>query len=441
MTSQNAVRTVSIIEYGVLPPLPLSDASYDALLRMSEVFTARWTESGRRVYAKNLVGLVAVDKAFIVEVLPKTTSDLHDDLMIGRSRRILAEMIGEWMGVPRSPDGVVEATAVPQTPLIDILITRFLLCVDRLLSGGLRFGYRNTVESRTALRGRIVWAEHLRRERGVGAEIVCEFDHYNSDRPENRLIKWAVHKAGQFAQSPQLKRKSLELSERFYDVPEASAPQADFRRWKRDRNMRRYEAIRPWIKLFIDFAAPGGTVGTDRLPSLVFPMEKLFEHWVANRIARLGVARGWNIVRQSSKFYLSSWGGKSRFQIIPDLILYQPEGPPVVLDTKWKLVDSVEADHNSASKSRSVDQSDMYQMNAYVETIVDDEGRHPADGVLLYPDHSTFPREFLEHPLILGSGRRVWVVAVPLESEQWEYPSEIAQAIIAVTNHRYVSLS
>lgn len=253
------MQTFSVLEYAALPPLPVSETSYEALFQTDGVFTVRWNNAGRKVHATNFVGLVAVDEATIVEVLPKTTSDLHDQDIMATSRQILVEMICEWAGVPRSPDGIVDTTTITQTPLIDILIARFLYSVERLLGGGLRFGYRNTVEARTALRGRIVWAEHLRQERGVGAEIVCEFDHYSADRPENRLIRWAVRKAGRFAQSQNLRRKSLELSERFFDVLETSDPRADFRRWRRDRNMRRYEAIRPWIKLFIEFAAPRGT--------------------------------------------------------------------------------------------------------------------------------------------------------------------------------------
>lgn len=163
-------------------------------------------------------------------------------------------------------------------------------------------------------------------------------------------------------------------------------------------------------------------------------MEKLFEQWIANRIASLGAAHGWKVVRQSSKFYLSSWGVKGRFLLIPDLILYRPTGPPVVLDTKWKLVNSVEVDRDRLSENRSVSQGDMYQMNAYLDTIVDDEGRYPTDGILLYPDHSGLPRELSELPFVLGNGKRVWAIGVPLEGNLWGPQSEIEQLIVSIVD-------
>lgn len=258
---------------------------------------------------------------------------------------------------------------------------------------------------------------------------MCEFDDYTPDRPENRLARWAVRTAGKYAQSEDLRRKSIELAERFFDVPQTEDPRAEFRRWIRDRNMRHYEALRPWIKLLIEFAAPGGTRGVHRLPSLLFPMEKLFENWVANRITAMGHRYGWRTVRQSSKFYLSSWGTKNRFLLIPDLILYHPTEAPIVLDTKWKLVDSLASDYDGSAETRAVSQSDMYQMNAYLETVHDKQGASPKDGFLLYPDHARFPPELSSLPFVLGNGKRVWAIPVPLEAEGWERPTEIGERL------------
>ncbi len=65
------------------------------------------------------------------------------------------------------------------------------------------------------------------------------------------------------------------------EIPRSQKVQQDFRQWQSGRLLALYAEIKPWTELVLGEYMPVSTQGDWRGMSLLFPMEKLFEHFVA----------------------------------------------------------------------------------------------------------------------------------------------------------------
>jgi len=65
------------------------------------------------------------------------------------------------------------------------------------------------------------------------------------------------------------------------EVPASEQVQADLRAWGTDRLMAHYRSAKPWCELILNRWMPLAVLGEQHGLSLLFPMEKLFEKYVA----------------------------------------------------------------------------------------------------------------------------------------------------------------
>lgn len=87
----------------------------------------------------------------------------------------------------------------------------------------------------------------------------------------------------------------------------------------------------------------------------------------------------------------------------PDLLISHGDTRRLVLDTKWKLLDS---QAGSGSSKYGLSQGDLYQLYAYGQSYLDGKG----DVVLIYPRTESFsePLPVFEFPI--SRGLRLWVL-------------------------------
>ena len=131
----------------------------------------------------------------------------------------------------------------------------------------------------------------------------------------------------------------------------------DFFRVKIDRNTKNHEIIIQWSKVF-PLNKSFTTFSSENLSkSLLFPMEKVFESYVALHIKRIFGDKGWSVVCQDKSYYLFT-EPRYQFALKPDIVCKKKE-KTIILDTKWKnLV-------NDERKNYGILQDDTYQMYAY----------------------------------------------------------------------------
>ena len=112
-----------------------------------------------------------------------------------------------------------------------------------------------------------------------------------------------------------------------------------------------------WSRVFLLNKSFTTFSGENTSRALLFPMESVYESYVAQQIKKTLGSDGWSVSSQDKGYYLFTEPRK-QFGLRPDIVCKKGDRI-VVMDTKWK---------NLIKKERSnygISQSDMYQMYAY----------------------------------------------------------------------------
>ena len=245
---------------------------------------------------------------------------------------------------------------------------------------------------------------------GKGHLFQIEHDIFVPDRPENRLLKSALDRVCRVAQSQENWRLAHELAVMLAEVPSSSQIAADFRSWREDRLMAHYTPVRPWCELVLGEYMPMALRGISPGMSLLFPMEKLFEEYVASRLSQALLPDA-QLERQVAWTHLCEHQGRGFFRLRPDLLVRHDERI-WVLDTKWKMVNPSLTDRDHVGRSDyGLNQSDFYQLFAYGHKYLGGQG----DLLLIYPQTKSFTGAL--PPFSFSDGLTLWVVPFDLDGD------------------------
>jgi 5-methylcytosine-specific restriction enzyme subunit McrC len=168
--------------------------------------------------------------------------------------------------------------------------------------------------------------------------------------------------------------------------------------------MAHYHGVKLWCELILKEQLPLTVSGRWHGLSLLFPMEKLFERYVAHCLRRK-LANTAKIVTQAARKHLCRHGEADWFELRPDLLIIRGS-KNWILDTKWKCLDQT---LNTTKDKYKVSQGDMYQMFAYGQRYLNGRGQM----LLIYPKTQTFSQTL---PAFDFSGElKLWAVAFDLE--------------------------
>lgn len=346
----------------------------------------------------NYVGVLETPCGTRIEILPKHV-ETGDCIL--ESRRLLCRMIQSAMELPTREVGTADLQLF-DAPLSEWVMQKFLLALDHLVKRGVRFDYRRIEEETRFLRGQLDLVKQMRQPPGRQHHFQIRHDVFLPDRPENRLLKLALDHVCKTTQHPANWRLAHELRCLFIEVPASANIDEDFRQWRRDRLMAHYEPVKPWCELILNRQMPLAVVGDWKGISFLFPMEKLFESFVAAALRRALLPNS-KLTLQAASRYLCRHDGGNIFQLKPDLLIRQGERQ-WVLDTKWKRLDS-----QSRSKNYDLSQTDFYQLFAYGQKYLNGVG----DLVLIYPQRASFMQPL---PVFEFSDQlRLWVLPFDLD--------------------------
>lgn len=118
-----------------------------------------------------------------------------------------------------------------------------------------------------------------------------------------------------------------------------------------------YEMLMQWSKVFLMNKSFTTFSGATSSRALLFPMESVYESYVAQQMKKVMSLEGWDVSSQDKGHYLFT-EPRRQFALRPDIVMKRGERT-VILDTKWKsLVDNERVNYG-------ISQADMYQMYAY----------------------------------------------------------------------------
>lgn len=355
--------------------------------RLVEVENRRWLR------LDNHVGVLQSPCGTGIEILPKHHEAQEDP---AKGRALLSRLIASALDLPHRKTEVAEVQLF-DSPLIEWVMRQFLLALDQLIKRGLRFDYRRVEEEQPFLRGQLDMAKQMRQPPGRQHLFHLRHDLFLPDRPENRLLRLALDKVCQAAQEATNWRLARELAGYLHEIPSSRDVRQDFARWRTDRLMAHYQAVRPWCELVLGQQMPLAIQGASQGISLLFPMEKLFEQHVA-KVLRGQLRAGARLKPQAASEYLCKQDGKDIVKLKPDLLLIT--GPDIwVLDTKWKRLNEQDRKHKY-----NLRESDLYQMLAYDLSYRKGEGQL----VLVYPKTDGFTKPLSAFTFSNKTSLHVW---------------------------------
>jgi 5-methylcytosine-specific restriction enzyme subunit McrC len=178
--------------------------------------------------------------------------------------------------------------------------------------------------------------------------------------------------------------------------------------------MAHYKPIRPWCELVLGQHMPLALRGKTNGISLLFPMEKLFERYVECNL-RQQLRTPYTLKPQAQSQSLCTHKDKSIFQLRPDFVVLKGQKTVLVLDTKWKLISTVDSENKNG-----LNQGDFYQLFAYGHKYLKAQG----EMLLIYPltEHfSSVLPPFDFSPDLL----RLWVAPFDLENNKMIWPDHL----------------
>jgi 5-methylcytosine-specific restriction enzyme subunit McrC len=367
----------------------------------------------RAIQVTSYVGVIRAPCGFQIEVLPKTGRDTSPE----EARALLIEMLKCLAGFRHIKTANADLVA-ERMPLLEVFIQQFLMAVGSLIKRGLRSDYVTRQDNLFALRGRLLVARQISQNLVRRDRFFTEHDEFSQNRPENRLIHTALRYVLTLCRSQESQRVARELGFVFADVPLSVDVALDVQRIRLDRGMGYYESALDWAKLILQGLSPISGMGKHHTPSLLFPMEAVFEAYVEKHLARQ-LRDDFVLKAQASSQHLVAHDAQRWFRLKPDLLVKQKQTTRLVLDTKWKLLDS--AKKNGREKYQ-LSQADFYQLYAYGHHYLDGNG----DIVLIYPKTDAFaePLPVFEFPK--AHGMRLWVLPFCLKKRQLMLPASPA---------------
>ena len=373
----------------------------------------RWAQRrGRRVIqVTSFVGVIRTPDGYQIEVLPKVGEAIGDGE--NEARQLLIEMLKCLHNFRHVQIDSAKLSAA-RMPLWEVFISEFLRAVEQVVKRGLRSDYRQKQDNLFALRGKLLISSHLRQNLFRADRFFTEHDEFSTDRPENRLLHAALQRVLLLTGTQANQRLARELDFVFADVPASTQTRIDFQQVRLDRGMGYYTDALAWARLILDDESPLTGSGQHNAPSLLFPMEAVFEAYVAKHLPKQLTAP-LTLKTQARSHHLVRHREQNWFRLKPDLLVRNSERDLLVLDTKWKLLDSQKA---NGTDKYGLSQSDFYQLQAYGLSYLDGVG----DVVLIYPKTDAFADPFPVFDFPKTSGMRLWVLPFCLKDRRLKLP-------------------
>ncbi|QHH92678.1 restriction endonuclease [Acinetobacter gyllenbergii] len=396
----------------------ISSSAFDHLCELSASFSRHGAKvfelAGRRkLRLDQYVGILETKCGTRIEILPKHVDIEPSETLVTKERELLKKMLRVSLHLPYRDAGEANLSRFKQ-PIHEWIIDQFLCNFEKLIQRGLRFDYQRVQEEQKYLRGQLQHVLHMRQSPARKHIFPIEHDIYEVDRPENRLIKTALEVVCKKTRSSKNWKLAQELRLMTGEIPKSQNIAQDFKQWQSGRLLALYADIKPWTELILSEYMPVSTQGGWRGMSLLFPMEKLFEHYVAYHLRRNLIE--WDIKTQVGSQHICVYEDKPTFRLRPDIhIQHKQTQKKIVLDTKWKLLDQ-----NNRAGRFGLKDSDVQQMFAYSHFYLD----HQSEVILIYPyQRQKFDKELCFNFNVQGNGV---LKAIPFDVEN---PDNIVKAI------------
>ena len=326
---------------------------------------------GRTISVNNYVGLIQMKNGYQIEVLPKIDLSVNDESNT-ETKKIFLKMLRSMKDFP-SKAFTAANLQMSKMNLYEIFINMYIQEVRKLLRHGIKSSYMVQNDNLRFYKGKLDVSNHIKTNSVHKERFFMHYDEYFVDRAENRIVKATLEKLRRLSQSAENQKEIRQQLASFELVNTSYNYQKDLSKISIDRTTEDYRTLIEWSKVFLfnkSFTSFSGSISSR---SLLFPMEKVYEAYVARNMKKIFGEAGWNVSAQDKGYYL--FDTPQKFALRPDIVITMGNRI-VVMDTKWKRLT------NDLNSNYGISQGDMYQMYAYAKKY------NTSEIWLLYPKNN-----------------------------------------------------
>lgn len=311
---------------------------------------------GEVITAKNYVGIITLHDGTTIEILPKIHSAVEDDANGTRTKRLLIDMLKTLRDSPYK-NLQTSSVNIEKMNIFEVFIRMFVDEVFFIVKRGLKCSYETIEENATFFKGKMKFSQQIKFNHSHKERSYVEYDAYTVNRPENRLLKATLLYLYKHSASSRNKNDIKTLLNIFSEVEASTDYKSDFEKYVPDRNMKDYTTALLWSRVFLMGKSFTSFSGSEVALALLFPMETLFESYIAALLKKHLTPMEYSVSAQDKSYHL--FDDPKRFAMRPDIVIRRKsDGAIFVMDTKWKVLSDSKANYG-------ISQADMYQMYVY----------------------------------------------------------------------------
>ena len=322
----------------------------------------QFTGNGRYLQAKSYVGTIQTTSGFILEILPKTVKD-ND---VEKSKQIFMKLLHLLYKLPNYKNiDSANFELIKNLEIFEIFIFMFLEEVGIIIKKGIKSDYVGQEDNLFYLKGKLLINEQIKRNTVHKERFYVQYDDYNQNRAENRLIKSTLKLLSNISRDFDNQRKIRQYMQHLNWIDLSLNIDKDFSMVKTGRGMEHYKNALIWSKVFLKKESFSSFSGDTIAFAILYPMEKLFECFVE-----------WWLEKKYPHLQIEAQNGgvdfvKKLFTVRPDFLIKKDNQVICVADAKWKLIES----------DKEFSQSDFYQLFAYKHIFLKEQKENYKDEI------------------------------------------------------------
>ncbi|WP_235043866.1 McrC family protein [Fusobacterium animalis] len=265
---------------------------------------------------------------------------------------------------------------ITDTSILEIFIHLFIEEVEKIIKKGLIYRYVDKNENFNVFKGKLDINNHIKYNFSHKEKFFMKFDEFSVDSLENITIKLTIQKLKKISVNLKNKENLNKIGHYFENVSILDGSIENLKYLTFDRMNDYYKNAIQWAKIFLNNQSSSiFSTNNGEIPSILFPMETIFENYIANKLVNIIQEKSYNQlaikVQDNSCSIFSSISlnnvkiDNNILRIRPDIVIKNKDAKEIfILDTKWKIL-------NKLDDKFKISTEDVYQMLAYVKTYSD----------------------------------------------------------------------
>jgi 5-methylcytosine-specific restriction enzyme subunit McrC len=348
-------------------------------------FTLFYKGRRKQIKVKNYVGVIETKEGLHLEILPKihlnkTKDELND------TKSIFLKMLKHLKDSPFVNISKAHIEIKKDFPILEVFIKSYISEAEKVFNHGVKADYVLKEENIPYLRGKLKVSQNIKYNFANKAKFFCEYSDYSPNIPANRLIKSTLIKLLKITSSYNNYYSLNKILSHLEEVDSSYNIKDDLVKVSStNRFLAKYKTLLLWSEIFLTNKSYTNFKGESLNMAILFPMEKIFEDYIAFLIGKY--SEGFKIkIQDKSYFLVEEHQGERRFRLKPDIVIDKDDARKIIVDTKWKLLDQF-----AEGRNYNISQADMYQLYAYGKKY-STECLDPSL-VLLYPSNPNFSKK------------------------------------------------